>query len=187
MAGNDLSLNLVRLVEELRQAGAFPSDDVLNRLAGEIGSAFGAGLDEVAILRLSSDGALSFLTPVKLAKLGSIPTSNTHSLAVKTIRDRRGECINNFSVYRHPTVFEAVALSDEQKAAPIQKIVSAPILADGNVVGVIQVSRRGKAGDPMGPDFTARDLAELTTAATILGKYFVTLPPPASALARPKH
>jgi hypothetical protein len=185
MAGNDLSLNLVRRVEQMRQAGGFPSEDALNELAATIGSAFGAKQDEVAILRLSSDGMLSFVTPVKLAKLGSIPATNSQSLAIKTIRDKRGECINNFSAYRHPTVFEAVDLSG-QKAAPIQKIVSAPILAEDKVVGVIQVCRKGKAGDPIGPDFAARDLAGLTIAGNILGKFVATLPLPLNPTSRAK-
>jgi GAF domain-containing protein len=175
MASHDLSLQLVRLLEQMRRADGVPSPEALNQLAATIGSAFKAKLDEVAILRLSSDGMLSFLTPVRLSKLGAIPITSSHSLAAKTIREMRGEFINNFSVYRHPTVFEAVDPSAEQKAAPIQKIISAPIVADGKVVGVIQVSRKGKAGEPVGPDFSAQDLVELTAVGTTLGKLLASL------------
>src|SRR5579863_6941389 len=177
MADMDLSLTVARNVEEMRKAGGYPSDEALTRLAAQITPAFKAKKDEVAILRVSSDGRmLSFVFPVKLARVGAIPLTTSHSLAAKTIRDKRGELVNNFSVYKHPTVFEAVDLSAEEKAAPIQKIVSAPMIVDGKVVGAIQISRKGKPGDTVGPDFTSRDLAELSTVGSILGKYFVTLP-----------
>jgi GAF domain-containing protein len=177
MADIDLSLLVAKSVEEMRKAGGPPSDEDLNKLAGQIAQAFGAKKDEVAILHLSPDGKmLSFLFPVKLAKIGAIPLTTTHSLATKTIRDRRGEIVNNFSVYKHPTVFEAVDLSEQEKAAPIQKIVSAPMLSEGRVVGVIQISRKGRASDVIGPDFTPRDLAELNAVGTILGQYLAALP-----------
>lgn len=186
MADMDLTLTVAKHVEEMRKAGGQPSDEALNRLAGQIAAAFGAKKDEVAILRLSSDGKmLSFVFPIKLAKIGAIPLTTAHSLAAKTIRDKRGEIVNNFAVYKHPTVFEAVDLSEQEKAAPIQKIVSAPMITDGKVVGVIQVSRKGRAGDVIGPDFTPRDLSELSTVGSILGKYLSTLP--FAAPAAPKH
>jgi hypothetical protein len=84
--------------------------------------------------------------------------------------------VNNFAAYKHPTVFESVDLSEQEKAAPIQKIVSAPMIADGKVVGVIQISRKAKPGDPVGPDFTPKDMSELMAVGVILGKYVATLP-----------
>jgi hypothetical protein len=189
MADIDLSLTVAKQVEELRKVGGYPSDEALNHLAAQITPFFKAKKDEVAILRLSADGKiLSFVYPPKLARVGAIPLTTSHSLAAKTIRDKRGELVNNFSVYKHPTVFEAVDLSEQEKAAPIQKIVSAPMVIDGKVVGVIQISRKGKPGETVGPDFTTRDLAELSTVGTILGKYLVTLPaapPPAPKPAAP--
>ncbi len=179
MADIDLSLTVAKLVEEMRKVGGYPNEESLNRLAAQMTPPFRAKKDEVAILRLSPDGKMiSFVYPVKLMRVGAIPITSSSSLAAKTIRDKRGEIVNNFSVYKHPTVFEAVDLSAEEKASPIQKIISAPMIVDGKVVGVIQISHKAKPGDPVGPDFTPHDLAELTTAGTILGKYLVTLPPP---------
>ena len=180
----DLSLNVAKLVDEMRKAGGFPAEDALRNLALQVGNAFGARKDEVAILRLAPDGrALRFLYPVKLQKVGEIPLTTAHSLATKTIKDRRGEIVNNFSVYKHPTVFESVDLSTEEKANPIQKIMSVPMLADGKVVGVIQISRKGHPGDQIGPDFTPKDVAEITAVGSILGKYCTEIPfePPAHA------
>jgi hypothetical protein len=177
MAGMDLTLAVAKLVEEMRKAGGVPSGAALDKLATQIAGAFNAKKDEVAILRLSKDGRmLGFLFPSKLAKIGYLPITTAHSLAIKTIRDRRGEIVNNFSVYKHPTVFESVDLSEQAKAAPIQKIVSAPMIADGKAVGVIQVSHKGIAGERIGPDFTPNDLSELTSIGSILGKYLMTLP-----------
>ena len=179
MADIDLALTVAKHVEEMRKAGGHPSDETLTQLAEQIAHAFGARKDEIAILHLTPDGKmLSFLFPIKLAKIGYIPLTTSHSLAAKNIREKRGEIVNNFSVYKHPTVFEAVDLSAEEKAAPIQKIVSAPMVAEGKVVGVIQVSRKGKPGEPVGSDFTQRDLAEISNVGTILGKFLATLPPP---------
>ena len=184
MADVDLSLTVAKHVEEMRKAGGQPSEEALNRLAAQISLAFAAKKDEVAILRVSLDAKmLRFIFPIKLTKIGTIPLTTAHSLAAKNIRDKRGEIVNNFSVYKHPTVFEAVDLSEQEKAAPIQKIMSTAMIADGAVVGVIQISRKGRGGDPIGPDFTQRDLAELTAVGAILGKYLASLPfavPPAA-------
>lgn len=181
----DLTLNVAKQVEAMRKAGGFPTDEALGQLAAVIAQAFKGRRDEVALLQLSSDGKmLSFLFPTKFQKIGAIPLTSSHSLATKTIRDKRGEIVNNFSVYKHPTVFESVDVSPEEKATPIQKIVSVPMLVDGKVVGVIQVSRKGKAGDPIGPDFTPTDLAELNAVGTIIGKFLVSVPAPPSKAAK---
>ncbi len=175
----DLTLNVAKQVEAMRKAGGPPSDEALAQLATIIAQAFKGRKDEVALLHVSQDGKMvSFLFPTKFQKIGAIPLTSAHSLATKTIRDKRGEIVNNFSVYKHPTVFESIDVSAEEKASPIQKIVSSPMIVDGKVVGVIQVSRKGKPGDPIGPDFTVGDLAELNTVGTIVGKYLATAPPP---------
>jgi hypothetical protein len=184
MPDMDLSLGVAKIVEEMRKAGGFPAEDALRRLAVQIGNAFGARKDEVAILRAAPDGkALRFLYPVKLQKVGEIPLTTAHSLATKTIRDKRGEIVNNFSVFKHPTVFESVDLSAEEKANPIQKIMSVPMVSDGKVVGVIQISRKGHPGDQIGPDFTPKDVTELAAVGSILGKYCTEIPfePPKAA------
>jgi GAF domain-containing protein len=110
--------------------------------------------------------------------------TTAHSLAAKTIRDKRGEIVNNFPTYKHPTVFEAVDLSEQEKAVPIQKIMSSPMVVDGKVMGVIQISRKARPGEPVGPDFTQADLAQLAAMGSILGKYLAELPP--APLGRPK-
>jgi len=176
---------VAKLVDEMRKTGTPPSEQDLNRLAAQISNGFKAKKEEVAILRLSADAKmLSFLFPIKLSMIGLIPLTTTHSLAAKTIREKRGEIVNNFPTYKHPTVFEAVDLSDQEKAVPIQKIMSSPMVVEGKVVGVIQLSRKARPGEPVGPDFSQADLAQLATVGSILGKYLSDLP--ASLPVRPK-
>ena len=178
MADIDLTLAVAKLVDEMRKAGGPPTEEALNRLATQIAKGFDAHKDEVAILRLSPNAMiLNFVFPIKLSKVGSIPLTLTQSLAAKTIRDKRGEIVNTFSGYKHPTIFESINLSEQEKASPIQKIVSAPMGAEGKVEGVIQISRKAKPGEPVGPDFTPKDLAELTMVGSILAKYLATQPP----------
>ncbi len=55
------------------------------------------------------------------------------------------------------TFFESVKLRD--KPVPIQKMVTTPILAKGQPIGVAEVSRKGApARGTAGPDFTDADL-----------------------------
>lgn len=186
MAEVDLVLVAAKLVEDLRKAGRAPSDQDWNRLAAQISNGFHARKEEMAILRLSPDAKiLSFIFPIRLAFVGAIPLTTTHSLAAKTIRDKRGEFVNNFASYKHATVFEAVDLSDDEKAVPIQKIMSSPMIVDGKVVGVLQISRKARQGDSVGPDFTHADLAQLSSVGAVLGKYISELPAPSSARPKP--
>jgi hypothetical protein len=184
MVDIDPVLVVAKMVDEMRKSGCLPSDQDLNRLTAQIAGAFKAKKEEVAILRLSQDcKMLSFICPIKLSMVGAIPLTTTHSLAAKTIRDKRGEIVNNFPTYKHPTVFEAIDLSEQEKAVPIQKIMSSPMIVDRNVVGVIQISRKARPGEAVGPDFTPADLAQLSTMGSILGKYLSELPAP--SLIRP--
>jgi len=186
MAEFDLALVVAKLIDELRKSGTPPSDQDWNRLAVQISNGFKVKKEEVAILRLSADAkVLSFVFPIRLSVIGAIPLSTAHSLAAKTIRDKRGEIENNFPAYKHPTVFETVDLSDDVKAVPIQKIMSSPMIVEGKAVGAIQISHKVRPGEPVGPDFTHADLVRLATVASILGTYLSGLPAPSLSRAKP--
>ena len=161
-----------RVVEESTKGARPLTDDEFTRIAQELSKMFSVKADEIAILHLTDNGSvLSFLYPVKLRKIGSIPMSTTNSLAVRTVRDKRPEMINNFPIQKHPTVFESVTLDPKaQDKHPIQKIMSAPLILDGKPIGVVQVSRKGKSPISAGADFTIRDLTSLVTTAGVLAK-----------------
>src|SRR3989338_5550283 len=165
---------IARLVDEVTKSGRELADEDLSKIAQELAKLFAVKQDEVALLQLTHEGAiLSFLYPLKLRKVGSIPMSTTNSLAVRTVREKRPEMINNFPAQKHPTVFESVALDESKKERnPIQKIMSVPLLVDGKAVGAVQVSRKGKSPTTAGSDFTIRDLTALVTTASVLAKCF---------------
>jgi hypothetical protein len=126
--------------------------------------------DEVAILAVSErQRHLYFLVPQALRNVGQIPLSSTSALAARTVRESRPDILNNFAAVRHASVFEGVK-ADTLNASTIQKIISAPILADGKVIGVIQISRKASTVAEAGPDFTAADLGKILAICKPLGK-----------------
>ncbi len=166
------NLELSRLIDDAVKTGKGLSQEVLEKVVPEMAKTFSVKLDEVAILHLVQNGnILAFLYPFKLQKVGSIPMTSATSLAVRTAREKRPEAINSFASQKHPTIFEAVDLgTDSKEKNAIQKIMSAPLIADGKVVGVVQVSRKGKNSPTAGPDFTIKDLTALMATAGVLAK-----------------
>jgi len=165
------------LVSELeRLAGALQADDgdvtqlSLPSIAEKIARIMDVRKDEVAILAVSRQWKhLHFLVPESLKKVGYVPLSSNSALAAKTVRDSRPEIDNNFTSARHAVVFEGVKIDGESRES-IQKIISAPILLNGAVIGVIQVSRKGGSQLSSGPDFAADDLGKLLALCKPLAK-----------------
>jgi hypothetical protein len=168
------TLNLVSELERIasalsRDASAAPEVS-LTSVAEKIAKSLGVRKDEVAILGLSTRWRhLHFLVPEALKNVGFIPLSSNSALAARTARDNRPGIENNFSAARHATVFEGVRIAGDAAEA-IQKIISAPILAEGKVVGVIQVSRKGPDAASAGPDFLSDDLGKVLALCKPLGK-----------------
>ena len=131
--------------------------DMADRVVKAVSHAFSCKQDEVAILLLSTDGRhLRFVAPRAFAELGSIPVTKRDSIAVGVLSRRTGEVINNVPMVKHVSFFESIKLRD--KPMPIQKMVSAPLVARGQAVGVAQISRKGETARDAGPDFTPADL-----------------------------
>jgi hypothetical protein len=152
--------DLDRRAAEAKKAetGEVPFDHAIDL----IGKAFAVQTHEVAILGLTADGrSLRFMAPQTLRQVGQIPLSSTSSLAARTVRERRAEIINHFSVVPHASVFEGVPIADSQRGDAIQKIMSSPIMSGGKPIGVAQISRKGKTAAEAGPDFTHAQLREL--------------------------
>src|SRR5215471_10905398 len=125
---------------------------------------------EVALLRLEG-GLLRFIFPEHLRTTGAIPLSSK-AVAAHTALSKKAEIFNNFARVKHASIFETIKpeLNDQEAAAPapIQKLMSVPIMDRGlNVVGVIQISRKGL--DPkFAQDFSREDLHDLELAAGLL-------------------
>ena len=167
-------LNLVSELEHLAkelEADASPKPEVsLASIAERIAKIVGVRPDEVAILGLSTKWRhLYFLAPQALRNVGHIPLSSTSALAARTARESRPEIDNNFAKSRHASVFEGVRVSGESAEA-IQKIISAPILADGKIVGVLQISRKALSVKGAGPDFTVANVGDVLSLCKPLGR-----------------
>src|SRR6267154_4476094 len=168
------TLNLVSEMERIASALGTEAEGAsgvsLSAVAEKIAKNLGVKHDEVAILAISTRWRhLHFLVPEALKNVGFVPLSSNSALAARTARDSRPEIENNFANLRHATVFEGIRLGTEPVEA-IQKMISAPILLDGKVIGVIQVSRKGATPHSAGPDFTAKDLGNILALCKPLGK-----------------
>lgn len=153
---------LKKWVGELARVGGEGETVRLNRAVDLIAKNFGVRPHEVAILGFTGDErALRFLAPESLRPVGEIPLTSISSLAVRTARERRPEVVNRFTMVPHASVFEGVPIGGDERAEPIQKIMSAPIVLGTRVVGVLQVSRKASDSSEAGPDFTQGQLREL--------------------------
>jgi hypothetical protein len=131
--------------------------DMADRVVKTVSHEFSCKQDEVAILLLSMDGRhLRFVAPRRFADLGSIPVTKRDSIAVGVLSRKSGDVINNVPMVKHVSFFESIKLRD--KPAPIQKMVTAPLVVRGQAVGVAQISRKGETSREAGPDFTPADL-----------------------------
>lgn len=126
---------------------------------------------EVALLRLEG-GLLKFIFPEHLRTTGAIPISSK-AVAAHTALSKKAEIFNNFARVKHASIFETIKpigadAEDPAPPAPIQKLMSVPILdQQAAVLGVIQISRKGL--DPrFTQDFSREDLHDLELAAGVL-------------------
>jgi len=158
------------LAEKLEANASSPAGVSLDELAEKIAKELRVKTDEVAILGVSNRWRhLHFLVPPALRNVGYIPLTSGSALAARTARESRPDINNEFAKIRHATVFEGVKAATTTGES-IQKIVSAPILNEGKVVGVIQISRKGESAATAGPDFTSDDLGKVLAICRPLGK-----------------
>jgi len=130
---------------------------------------FKVRLTEVGILVVATDH-LTFLYPPELRAAGTIPLSSS-AIAARTAVSREPVIFNRFVNVPHHDVFETVKVNDPEipdadRFATIQKLMSVPLIGENDeVIGVVQVCRKGP--DPLvaGPDFTSNDLVTLERAA----------------------
>src|SRR6202140_3859990 len=121
-----------------------PSSD---RVCLKLAQILGVRRSEVALLRLDK-GSLRFIFPPELRSAGVLPLTGS-AVAARTAATRAPLLSNAFMRVKHVSLFEAVKLGAEiedrsMEQMPIKKIMSVPVaVSDGNVVGEVQISRRG--------------------------------------------
>jgi hypothetical protein len=160
---NDLDARLANMIET-RDKARDPKDfflDLADLVARGAAETLGRKEDEIGILIAGTDGKyLRFIAPRKLCDLGTIPTTKRDSIAVTVYTRKTGEANNNVPLVRHVAFFESVRVAE--KVRPIMKMVTVPIMQDGQVVGVAQVSKKGENLSEAGPDFTAADVRKVS-------------------------
>src|SRR5271165_4118104 len=138
-----------------------------------ISDIFHVGRAEVALMRAEKD-VLNFLFPAELKTAGFIPLSSASAVAARTATSRKLELFNNFVIVQHANVFESIKLntlgqSDKPGANTIQKLITTPVVdPQQQVLGVIQICRKGLSPEDAGPDFTLNDLQNLEVTARVL-------------------
>ena len=148
-----------------------PSSD---RVCLKVAQILNVRRSEVALLRIEK-GSLRFIYPPELRSAGVLPLSGS-AVAARTASTGSPVLSNAFMRVKHVSLFEAVKLGPEVEdrsleQMPIQKIMSVPISnADGSVMGVIQVSRKGLDPSVVGADFTSDDVKRLEEMAEILAR-----------------
>ncbi len=162
-------------VQEIDQiAGLDSPDSTPESICACVAKIFHVRETEVALLELSGS-LLNFVYPAELQTAGAIPLSSS-AVAARTARSKQAELFNGFTKVKHFSIFELVKLGDTGlDEQVIQKLMSAPILAaNGEVVGVIQVSRKAPRPDAAGPDFTPDDLKKLKSVSRFIGNLMTT-------------
>jgi hypothetical protein len=150
--------------------------DVADRVVKAVCTQFGNKSDEVAILMTTSDRKhLRFAAPRKFTELGTIPVTKRDSIAVAIFNRGTGEAMNNVPMVKHVAFFESVKIRD--RVAPIQKMVTVPIVHQSQVVGVAQISRKGETPQEAGPDFTAADVDRASELFNAVAPYLVQVRP----------
>ena len=159
---NEFINELKKWANEIVRSGASGNFIGMHRAVELIAKHFVIQPHEVAILvSMPDERFLRFVMPENLQGMGQIPMTSSNSLAVRTAREKRPEMTNHFPGVPHSSVFEAVPISEDKRGVAIQKIMSAPILFEKKVIGVIQVSRKGGSPSEAGPDFVPQQLREL--------------------------
>ena len=94
----ELISELKKWTAELARRSGEGDEIGLNRAVELISRNFSVRPHEVAIFALTPDDRfLQFLVPEKLREVGQIPTTSTHSLAARTVREKRAQVINRNS------------------------------------------------------------------------------------------
>ncbi|HXY14073.1 MAG TPA: GAF domain-containing protein [Terriglobales bacterium] len=139
---------------------------------------------EVALLELRGK-LLHFVFPTELKTAGAIPLSSS-AVAARTAQTKKAELFNGFTQVNHFSVFELVKIGDSGlDDQVIQKLMSAPVINGvGEVLGVIQISRKGPRPNIAGPDFTPADLQKLQSVANFIAKFMAKARAAAQAAAQ---
>lgn len=163
---------------QVLDAVAVSSSPDIEGLCATIARIMGVNVSGVGLLRVRGL-SLEFVYPFALRSAGRIPLTSS-AVAATTATNKKAEIFNNFARVSHNSVFELVPLGGSAKTNTdpqrIQKLMSAPVLdANRKVIGVVQISRKGRTRDEAGFDFTEEDLQKLDQVTQRLSLLFPSL------------
>lgn len=163
---------LIESLDELKKSEIeVDPNQILEEIAKFYMEKFKVDEDEISFLFIDADGLfLRFFYPPHLKDAGLLPVKFTDSVATQVYNLGFPRLINNVSLVKHFSLFEAIK-SSKGTALPVQKMMVSPIVSpDGKRFGVIQVVRKGKKVDDVN-DFTEADLDYLQTSISKLVPY----------------
>lgn len=158
----------LKILEAIAKLKGTPDEALLFEKTNEAVADFvikntGVQEDCVAILILKDAGKiLRFAYPLELYKgqSNSFPISRSN-IAGQVVLSERGNIENNLTRVPHFGIYEKAKVKGKAPRA-IQKMVTAPLITpDKNILGVIQISKRGETLQEAGPDFAPADLGKL--------------------------
>jgi hypothetical protein len=159
---NDIDVRLADMLAT-RDSARDPKDfflDLADLVARDAAEVLGRQAEEIGILIAGASAKyLRFVAPRKLCDLGTIPITKRDSIAVSVFTRKMGEANNNVPLARHVAFFESVKIAG--KIQPIMKMVTVPIVVEGEVIGVAQVSKKGDTLAEAGPDFNGADVRKV--------------------------
>jgi len=150
------------------------ADDIsVEQFCADLAKKFRVRGHEVALYALQR-GMLRFLYPVELRFAGVIPLTSS-AMAARTATTQRAEFYNSFASVRHSSVFETIKLTGAEgmdaSAMTIQKMLTGAVFSPkGEVLGVLQISRKGTSIQTAGADFGFEDIRMLDQAGQAAGK-----------------
>ncbi|MCI0470900.1 MAG: hypothetical protein L0Y73_04520 [Candidatus Aminicenantes bacterium] len=173
---NELIGKLSMIVQDDNRDGAFR--DTIQEIANFYMENFGLQDEEVAIFLTNNEKTiLSFAYPGYLVDAGMIPVGSTEATAASIYRRGIGVIENNFQQQKHLSIFEIIRTPDN-KIKPLWKMMGTLIAAEGEKIGVIEISRRAESNAEAGDDFSEEDLQFLMATITKLAPYIrIVLPP----------
>ncbi len=176
--------DLVRELESIAElAETTPPQEVFTKavktIASFLAERYAVSEEEIGLLLRADKKVLRFAHPLShfRGETNLFPV-NSPGVATNVVRSGRGMIHNDMSQVGHLEIYERISTGGE-KPKEIQKMIAAPLtLTGGEVIGVVEVSRKGKNPQTAGSNFTPGDLAELMQVGSAVAPWVKRFTPP---------
>lgn len=184
----DYALTMDTLVRELESIGELAKTTspqeifakAVKTIASFLAKRFAVTEAEIALLLLRPNRqVLRFAHPLEHFKgQTNVFPVNSPGIATTVVRSGRGMIHNDMSRVSRLEMYEWIPTGGG-KPKEIQKMIAAPLtLSGGEIIGVVEVSRKGKSPEEAGSNFTPAELTELTQIGAAVAPGIQRLTPP---------